>query len=338
MSKVLYKLATLCMVGVFGLSGCDSGKSFEPKDAFELNIKPTTYQGEIISQSRYGATLEDGHFIDKDGISKIVLPKGFIYLNSTSSKVLCSNSQSLRVIDKKSQKYRDINTSQSVVSATLHNNLIAYILSNNSFGLYSLKSSKKLVEQQTSSSFAINTKAASPIFVDNLAVMPMLDGKLVIVDINDIESANVVYISSSRVFNNVIFLSRIGDTLISATPTKLISLGEAGEFDYSTNLVDIAINGRYIYLFAKDGEIIKFDIKLQKVASKRFDYARYSAVSSFGDKVVAFDKNGALIVLDSSLSKFRIYDIGEVDSPVYISGDKLYKDGEIIDLSKISYK
>jgi len=338
MLKLLSKLCIAGTLGIFIINGCESSKSFEPKNTFSLNTKVSTYMSDIVDQNRYGATLEDRHFIDKYGVSKLTLPEGFDYINSTSNKVLCSSSDSLRIIDKKTQKYTDINTSLSTVSASLHNNLVAYILSDNSFGLYSLNAKKKLAEVPTGSSFAINTKAAAPMFVDNLAVMPMLDGKLVIVDINDVENSNVVYISSNSVFNNVIYLSRIGDTLVAATSSKIITLGALGEFEYPSNITDIDINGNYIYIFAKDGTITKLDIKLQKVSSIQFDYARYSAVSAFDDKVVALDKNGALIVLNSTLNKYRIYDMGEVEKPVYIYKNKLYKDGKIIDLSLISYE
>ena len=338
MLKLISKLCLVGVVGVWSINGCESSKEFEPQTTFNLNTKSSTYQSSIISQNRYGATLKDGHFIDAYGISKTILPTNFNYINSTKNKILCSNNESLRIIDRNSNSYKDINTSLGVVSASLHNNLVAYIRNDNAFGLYTLKSNKKLTEVPTGNSFAINSKAAAPMFVDNLAVMPMLDGKLVIVDINDVENNNVVYISSDSAFNNVIYLSRIGDTLVASTSTKIITLGEAGEFEYAAKISDIAINDRYIYLFAKDGSISKLDIKLQKVSSTKFDYARYSAVSAFDDKVVALDKNGALIVMDSNLQKYRIYDIGEVKEPVYIHKNRLYKDGKIIDLSLISYE
>jgi len=338
MLKLISKLCLVGIVGVFAINGCDSSKSFEPQQTFKLNTKASSYNSMIVDQNRYGATLQDRHFIDKNGVSSIILPKGFRYINTTQKKVLCANSQLLRIIDKSTNKYKDINISLPIVSATLHNNLVAYIRNDNAFGLYSLRSNKKLAEVPTGNSFAINAKAAAPMFVDNLAVMPMLDGKLVIADINDIENTNVVYLSSNSVFNNVIYLSRIGDTLVASTPTKLITLGTAGEFEYQANIADVAIAGRYIYTFEKDGTISKLDIKLQKVASANFNYARYSAVSAFDDKVVALDKTGALIVLSSDLQKHRIYDIGEVDTSVYIHKNKLYKDGKIIDLSLISYE
>jgi len=339
MRLMTLKLIVVALAGVLILSGCDNGKSFEPKDVFKLNAKTTIYTTQIVSQSRYGASLLDGHFIDRYGISNITLPKGYEYLNSTKNKVICSNSTSLRVISRANNKtLADINTTIPTISATFRGNLLAYILGNNSFGLYNTKTKKTIIESQVGDNVAINTKAAAPIFVDNLAVMPMLDGKLVIVDINDIENANIIYISSQSVFNNVIYLSRIGDNLVAATRYKLITLGTIGEFEYASNLSDIAINKGYIYLFAKDGTIAKLDIKLNKIASAKFDYARYSAVSAFDDKIVALDKTGALIVLNSSLTKHRIYDISKVENPVYINANKLYKDGKIIDLSQISYE
>ncbi len=57
---------------------------------------------------------------------------------------------------------------------------------------------KKVVESRSETTFAIDTRAASPIFIDNLVVMPMLDGKLIIVNIADTENAKVVYISSTK--------------------------------------------------------------------------------------------------------------------------------------------
>jgi hypothetical protein len=328
------------MIGIVGIliSGCDNGKSFEAKKVFKLNAKALSYKSTIIAQNRYGATLQNGHFIDKNGISSIVLPKGFKYINTTSQKILCTNTQNLRIIDKKTLKYKDINTTLPVISASLHNNLIAYIRNDNAFGLYSLKSNQKLTEVLAGNSFAINTKAASPMFVDNLAVMPMLDGKLVIIDLSNIENTNAVYLSSKNVFNNVIYLSRIGDILVASTSTKLITLGTGGEFEYLADIADISINKRYIYTFEKDGTISKLDTKLHKINSISFEYARYSAVSAFDNKVVALDKTGALIVLSSDLKKHRIYNIGEVEKPVYIYKNKLYKDGKIINLSLISYE
>ena len=42
--------------------------------------------------------------------------------------------------------------------------------------------------------------------------------------------------------------------------------------------------------------------------------------------------------MNADLSKNKIYDLGEVQTPAFITGTKLYKDGEIIELSKLGYE
>jgi hypothetical protein len=93
-----------------------------------------------------------------------------------------------------------------------------------------------------------------------------------------------------------------------------------------------------IYLFTKEGEIIKLNKSLEKVKETKFKFAHFSVATAFGGKVFALDQRGSLIVTDSSLSKSKIFDVGEVENPAFISGSKLYKDGDIIELSQLGYE
>ncbi len=129
----------------------------------------------------------------------------------------------------------------------------------------------------------------------------------------------------------------MGDTLVAATPKKLITVGVDGQMEYRANISDVAVSGSTIYLFTKEGEIIKLNRMLKELGVKKFRYAHFAASTAFGGKIYALDQQGSLIVLSSDLTKYRIYDLGEVESPVFIGGSKLYKDGKIIDLSKLSY-
>jgi hypothetical protein len=174
-------------------------------------------------------------------------------------------------------------------------------------------------------------------FIDSLVVMPMLDGKLVIMDSSDPVDAKVIYLSSDKIFNNVIHLSRSGDTLVAATPKKLITVGVDGQMEHRADISDVAVSGSSIYLFSKEGEIIKLNRMLEVLARKKFKFAHFAAVTVVAGKVYALDQMGSLIVLSPDLKKYRIYDLDEVESPVFISGTKLYKDGKVINLSKLSY-
>ena len=166
----------------------------------------------------------------------------------------------------------------------------------------------------------------------------MLDGKIIIVNPADSANAKVIYISSEKAFNNVIYLERMGNTMVAATPKRLITLGAAGKQEYTANISEVAIDKGRIYLFTKEGEIFALNSNLEAVATAKFKFAHYSVATVFSDRVYALDQQGSLIVLNKSLTKNKIYDLGEVGEPAFITGTKLYKDGDVIELSKLGYE
>ena len=325
--------------GALLFSGCSSKQYFEPENTLSASGAESSFNGTIVDVSRDGATLANGGYIDKNGIHNTSLGEGFRFLSESGKYILASNAEGMfRLIDKNSGKViKEVKMQPPVVSASVRNGLVAYILENNAFGLYSIKEGRKIVENRSERTYAIDARAASPLFIDTLVVMPMLDGKLVIFDTRDPEAMKVVYLSSDKVFNNVIYLERMGDSLVAATPKKLLTLGTEGEFEYKKNVADVAIGGNHIYLFTKEGEIIKLDLTLEPLATKKFKFAQFVAATVYKNRVYALDKQGSLIVLSPDLSKYKIYDVGEVDSPVFIANGKLYKDGEVIHLERLTY-
>jgi hypothetical protein len=322
------------------LSGCSSKQYFEPENTYSASIAESGYEGVITTVNRYGATLEDGRYIDSHGISTIRLGEGYRFVNESSRYLLAANEEgTLKVIDKRNGKEnKKIVFDMPVVSAAIKNGLIAYVLNNNVFGLYDLHKDKKVMENRSERTYAIDARAAAPLFIDTLVVMPMLDGKLVIFDVNDPEMAKVVYLSSEKIFNNIVYLSRTGDTLVSATPKKILTLGAEGEYDHRANIAEVVLSDGDIYLFTKEGLIVRYTIFFEEKAHKKFKFAQFSAATVTGGRVYALDKQGSLIVLDKKLKKHKIYDVGEVESPVFIAGNKLYKDGTIIHLDKLGYE
>ncbi len=321
-------------------SGCSSKKYFEPEQTFSASAAATSYGDAIVDQSRDGATLKSGHYLGKAGISKINLGQGYRFLSESSHYVLAANPEgSLKIIKKSNgSALRTVDMKVPIVSAAIENGIVAYILNDNTFGLYSVSQDKKIVENKSEITYAIDTRAATPMFIDNLAVLPMLDGKLVVIDKNDPENATVIYLSSENVFNNVIYLSRTGNTMVAATPKKLIAIGSEGQDELRANISDVAIANGAIYLFTKEGEVIKLDKALNEKAKKKFKFVHFSAATAVGGRVYGLDQQGSLIVLNSNLTKYKIYDIGEVKTPVFITGNKLYKDGKIIHLNKLGYE
>jgi len=330
---------TLAVVAIL-FSGCSSKKYFEPDNTFSASYASKSYGGSMVDLSRDGGTMSNGHYIGKAGVNAIALGEGYRFLNESNTYVLAANAEGLlKVIDKNSKEaVRAIALHVPVVSATIQNGMIAYILNNNTFGIYQMKDNRKVVESRSERTFAIDTRAASPMFIENLVVMPMLDGKLIIVNASDPENAKVVYISSESVFNNVIYLSRMGNTMVAATPKRLITLGGAGKQEYKANISEVTIDNGRIYLFTKEGKIVALSSSLDVLGTSNFKFAHYATGTAFDGRVYALDQEGSLIVLNSDLTKSKVYDLGAVDEPAFITGTKLYKDGDVIELSKLGYE
>jgi len=338
MNKLL--LITLAAAALV-LSGCSSKQYFEPEQTYSASSASSSYGSSIADLSRDGATLKNGQYIGKQGVSSITLGDGYRFLSESPTYVLAGNAEGvLKIIDKSTgEPVRAVSLQVPIVSATIQQGVIAYVLNNNSFGIYQIENNRKVLENRSERTYAIDTRAASPMFIDSLAVMPMLDGKLIILNTaGDTENAKVIYLSSEKVFNNVVYLSRMGNTMVAATPKRLISLGSDGQNEYRANISEVAISNGMIYLFTKEGEVVKLDSTLNSLAQKKFKYAHFSAATAFDGRVFALDQQGSLIVLSKDLSKHKIYDLGSVDSPVFITGTKLYKDGKVIELSKLGYE
>lgn len=336
--KVLSLLAFT--IAALFFSGCSSKKYFEPEQTFSASHASNSYGGSIRDLSRDGGTLKSGQYIGKAGLSTINLGEGYRFLNENDSYVLAANAEGiLKIIDKKTTKsVRAVSLHVPVVSATIKDGVVAYILNSNTFGIYQMADNRKIVESRSEATYAIDTRAASPMFIDNLVVMPMLDGKLIIVNIADTDNAKVVYISSEKVFSNVIYLARKDNTMIAATPKRLITLGNGGKREYKANISEVAVDNGIIYLFTKEGQVIALNSDLEAVGISKYKFAHYAVGTAFSGRVYALDQGGSLIVMNSHLTKRKIYELGEVGEPAFITGTKLYKDGKIIELSKLGYE
>ena len=338
MRQILFVAATAASLLLF--SGCSSKKYFTPEKTFSASHAEHSFSGSIVDISRDGATLSNQYYIGKNGVGKIDLGEGYRFLSENENYILAGNPAGiLKIIEKRSgEPVRAVALHVPIVAAKIQGGIIAYLLNNNTFGIYQIAGNKKMMENRSEHAYAIDTRAATPMFVDNLVIMPMLDGKLIIIDGRDPENAKMVYISSEKYFNNVIFLKRIGNTIVAATPKKAVVINNGGKREYRANISEVALSNAGIYLFTKEGEVIRLDHALRVIKKRKFKFAHFSAATAFGDRVYALDQQGSLIVLSSNLSKYKIYDVGTVDHPVLMMGTRLYKDGKVINLAKLGYE
>jgi hypothetical protein len=331
-------LAPALILFITLFSGCGSKKYFEPTDTSTVPSSAiSSHSGKATYLTRDGVTFNNDKYVSRYGAGELVLKINEVYLSENKKYLMTSDQYgTLFIRDKKSRKIiKTVKFDVPIVSVGLKDGLLVYLLQDNTFGIYKLSTDTKLVENKAEDAFAVDSRIASPMFIDNLAVVPTLDGKLLIMDMYNPDNAKVIYISSSSRLNNVIYLSRVGNLLVTATPNRVMTIGTAdGEF--SQGISEVAISKGAIYLFTKAGEIIKMDSSLKRLAYKKFKFAHFSTGTAFGGRVYALDQKGSLIVADKNLKKSHIYDIGEVKDFAFISGHRMYKDNIIISLDKLS--
>ena len=133
----------LLILGLIIFTGCSNKKYFEPeKYSDKTNFQISNMGTSIKSKNSIGATLNDSRIISVDGISTNKIQNNFTFINMYNDKVISSNYKDLLNIDQKV-----IKTKEAVVAATIKNNILAIIYSNNSIELYDLEKDQTMFKE-----------------------------------------------------------------------------------------------------------------------------------------------------------------------------------------------
>ena len=271
---------------------------------FGKEVEESSLPSSIKSMNREGATLEDGTIITRDGVSKFKLPKDFQFLNvSNTGKVLATNYKDKLLIGNE-----ELDIGNVVVAASLKDNKLALIYSNNSIELLDIDTKKTLFKEYMSISLANDTRIANPHFMGNLLLFPTLNGKVLIVSTKTNESVKNISVDLDSEFNNIIFLKVVQDkqTLIAATANKVVTISTKNIVSKDYEIRDIINNGESIYLATIDGRIIKLNLALEEIASKKYKYSKIYALT-YTDSLYAIESQNFIINIDNDFTNDKIY-------------------------------
>lgn len=325
------KYILVSLLSVFLFTACSGKKYFEPEDTssnIELNEKsiPAT----IKSFNKIGATLEDNKIITKNGISQNELPEGFEFLNLTEDgRIIATN-----YIDKILIGNQERKVSEVVVAASLRNEKLALIYSNNSMELIDINTNKTLFKEYLPISLANDTRITNPFFMGNLILFPSLNGRVIIVSSVNNEAVRNISVDPDSQFNNIIYIGVIesNQTLIVASPNRVVSISPRDVISKEYDLRDIIVNNNDIYIATIDGQIIKLNATLDQVAKKKYKYAKIHALA-FSDSLYAVESQGFLINIDENFDKDVIYDFSfDNEERMIAIGNKIYFGSDYITL------
>ena len=324
-----YLLISLCAIFLF--TACSGKKYFEPEDvSSDIKLNKESMSSSITAMNKIGATLDDKRIITEKGISSFELPENFDFLNTSSDgKIIATNYIDKLLIGNQEKKVKDV-----VVAATIKNGKLAVVYSNNTIELIDMNNDKTLFKEYLPISLANDTRIANPYFMGNLILFPTLNGKVIIVSAINNESVKNIAVDPDNEFNNIISLNVIesSQTLIVATPNKIVSISPKEVLSKEYDLRDIIVNKENVYIATIDGQLIKLTANLEEVAKKKYKYAKIHALA-FTDSLYAVESQGFLINVSSDFKQDAVYDFSfDNEERMIAIGNRIYYNSKYITL------
>ena len=324
-----YILVSLSILLFF--TACSGKKYFEPEEtSSNIRLNEESLGSSIKSMNKIGATLEDNRIITNKGISQMKLPEGFEFINTTDDgKIIATNYINKLLIGTEVKVLKDV-----VVAASVKDNKLALVYSNNTVELLDMSSNKTLFKEYLTISLANDTRITNPYFMNGLILFPTLNGRVLIVSTTNYEVIKNITVDPDSRFNNIISLNVIDElqTLIIASPNKIVSISPKEVISKEYNLRDLVVVKDRIYIATVDGQIIKLNPSLEQLASKKYKYAKFHAIA-FTNSIYAVESQGFLINIAEDFSKDTIYDFDfDNEERMIAIKNRIYFDNNFITL------
>ena len=331
---ILARFFALIIIAIVFFSACSEKRYFEPnKDAikgtFEIDSK---LDDNILQSNKNGAVLENGTLITKDGKFSANLAKNYLFLNATKDNIIVADysNNNVHFLSTDGKILKSFEFEFMPLSASVRDNILAVILANNSAILWDINTNEELFSSKGGSVYAINSKNASPYFLDSTIILPTLDGKLLVVNLNAYKILRTITLGSGNYFGNIIYLSVDGENLIVATNSKVSTIISGKEFSYAVNINDILYKDGKIYILSLEGEVIMLDLLLNELHKKKFPFATLNAII-VSDYIYTLESQGFLIKINPQDFSDEIYkiDISEYKNSFY-TDSVIYYDNRAI--------
>jgi len=327
--KILFYILLLFTVIVF--SACSSKEVYKPVFVQD-DWKHFGDSNVTINDISANAALVENHkvLVDKKVID-IKIPKTHKLLGYSDGWILSSsidgNLTLVYAADRNMTEEFDLK--RTIATASVKNDLLAVLFSNNEMALYSIASKSLLLKEQGEAPIVVNSKIVKPYFKDDLVIFSTLDGKIVIINSKEKKKLRSVIVSSEKHFNNVIYFNLIDNKIIAATGHKILSLSQK-EIRSAYDIRNIVADDKSIYLATKQGEIISLTSDLQQNAKLKFPFAHFLGMIISGDKLYVLEKEGYIIEISKDLLKYTVYEVDIDDGYVYIDDKIFFVDNKYI--------
>lgn len=319
-------------------TGC-SVKVFEPKKVETKKLKTISNYKNLSEYTKNSLTFstlklkyrkKDGFLDDGISVEKIYYDaKGnrlgkFIKIN----KDLAVNGNKLLVVSTK----KTYKLPYMIFSATKQNSKVAFVLENGKYGVYDLNSSKITTLYDGDEVLSVRYLHAQPLFYKDLILYPLLSGNVAVVDTAAGKFIRTLNISQNQFNDNVIFLKIVDNQLFMATPSKLVLFNPQFLIDYKAEIKHIIDYNKNLYIFTKDGSIIKLSSGLKVIKKIKLPFASFYAPGICKGNIWTVEKGGYLLKITPDLN-VTVYNGNNfntgTDAQLKIDGCKIYNEDKV---------
>ncbi len=306
------------------LGGCSSKKYYLPDNTAGTWNQRGALESSIVDVTSDGAVLQNGKIMTDRAFLHVKVPEGERFIAYSDGWVISNSRDGNITLQSEDEQYNQVIFAlhKSVAAASVKDDILALLFANNEMALYSIATKELLFKEQGNAPIAVDSRIVNPYFLNDLVLFLTLDGKIVIVSSEAKKVIRSMIVSSEPYFNNIVHFNVSGNTLVAATPYKLFSL-ISKELRENFEVRDMFFEKDSIYICTKQGEIILLTPTLQKIASKKFEFAHFLGLIVTDEWVYALEKEGYLIVLDKNLTTFKVYEV-EIDEGLVYTANKTF--------------
>ncbi|TKX31330.1 hypothetical protein [Campylobacter estrildidarum] len=308
---------------------------FEPTHIDRELTHNANLKAKIIDWNLFSAKLNNGETILKNNtiVDNFKLDENYVLLAYQDGEfVEADNNGNLKIYSSAHEEIYSYKFDAAVIGIALNGDDLALVLADNSI-IFANRSLGIEFNKTLTPAPAQDSRVANPIFLDNIILYPTLDGKIVVLSKNTFQIIKDIVVSAENFFNNVINLSIKNDKIVAVTAKRIAVINPARTIYLDADIKDIALSDNAIFIFEKDGNIIKTDYNLRKLEEKKFDFAIFTKVTLYNDHLYAFEKTGYLIKCDLNLKNIKVFKLSDATEEISFMGNgKFYFGNKILDL------
>lgn len=316
------------------LSGCSHKEVYKPENVKGEWRNAGHLSASISQTTQSAALLENGRLLTKDGEKNSKIPEGYRLINANDTWIITASSEGNIVLfpEDGSDAKVTFEFKRSVAAASVQDDTVAVLFSNNEMAIYSLESKKLLFKESSNAPIAVDARIANPYFLKELVLFLTLDGKIVIVNSETKKVLRSVVVSSDEYFNNITYMNVIDNNLVASSGSAVLALSQK-EAREKYEIRNIAYSADGIWLTTKQGEIIALSPTLQFKAKKKFPFAHFVGLSVQSDRVYALEQEGYMIALTKNLLAYDVYDVDmDSDNKIFAGDGRFYFDDRYINI------